>query len=97
MSKSLGNSVSPDEIIEKYGTDAFRYFFLRHISSYSDGDFNWERFEEVYNNELANELGNAVSRTAAMINKFRIRCHRRHTKGRNTTSRHFYPPWRMPL
>lgn len=70
MSKSLGNSVSPDEIITKYGVDAFRYFFLRHIPSYGDGDFSWERFEEVYNNELANELGNAVSRSAAMITKF---------------------------
>lgn len=70
MSKSLGNSVSPHEIIEKYGVDAFRYYFLRHIPSYDDGDFNWQRFEEVYNTELANELGNAVNRTVAMINKY---------------------------
>lgn len=70
MSKSLGNSVSPDEIITKYGVDAFRYYFLRHIPSYDDGDFSWQRFEEVYNNELANELGNAVNRTVAMINKY---------------------------
>lgn len=70
MSKSLGNSVAPDEIIAKYGADAFRYFFLRHIPSYGDGDFSWERFEEVYNNELANELGNAASRTMAMINQY---------------------------
>jgi methionyl-tRNA synthetase len=65
MSKSLGNSVSPHDIIEKLGVDAFRYFFLRHIPSYGDGDFTWERFEAVYNSELANELGNAVQRTAA--------------------------------
>jgi methionyl-tRNA synthetase len=45
MSKSLGNYVSPDEIIDKYGTDAFRYYFLRHIPSYNDGDFSWETFE----------------------------------------------------
>lgn len=70
MSKSLGNSVSPNEIIEKYGAEAFRYYFLRHIPSYEDGDFTWEAFEAAYNNELANELGNAVQRTAAMIQKY---------------------------
>lgn len=70
MSKSLGNSVSPDEIIKKYGADAFRYYFLRHIPSYEDGDFSWDKLEAVYNNELANELGNAVQRTAAMIIKY---------------------------
>jgi methionyl-tRNA synthetase len=70
MSKSLGNYVSPDEIIDKYGTDAFRYYFLRHIPSYNDGDFSWETFEATYNNELANELGNAVQRTASMIKQY---------------------------
>ena len=70
MSKSLGNSVSPLEIVSKYSADVFRYYFLRHIPSYGDGDFSWERLEEVYNNELANELGNAVQRTAAMIIKY---------------------------
>lgn len=70
MSKSLGNSVSPNEVIAKYGADAFRYFFLRHIPSYGDGDFTWETFDAAYNNELANELGNAVQRTAAMIEKY---------------------------
>lgn len=70
MSKSLGNAVSPDDVIKKYGTDPFRYFFLRHIPSYGDGDFSWETFEAAYNNELANELGNAVQRTVAMITKY---------------------------
>lgn len=70
MSKSLGNSVSPYEIINKYGADAFRYYFLRHIPSYGDGDFSWDAFESAYNNELANELGNAVQRTSAMIQKY---------------------------
>lgn len=71
MSKSLGNVVAPADIVDKYGVDAFRYFFLRRIPSYEDGDFSWERFEAVYNNELANELGNAVQRTAAMLIKYR--------------------------
>lgn len=70
MSKSIGNVVSPKEIVGKYGVDAFRYYFLRHIPSYNDGDFSWEAFEAAYNNELANELGNAVQRTTAMISKY---------------------------
>ncbi len=70
MSKSLGNYVSPNDVIDKYGADAFRYYFLRHIPSYNDGDFTWESFDAAYNSELANELGNAVQRTAAMITKY---------------------------
>lgn len=70
MSKSLGNSVSPYDVINKYGADAFRYYFLRHVPSYEDGDFSWEAFEAAYNSELANELGNAAQRTAAMIIKY---------------------------
>jgi methionyl-tRNA synthetase len=70
MSKSLGNYLSPNEVIDKYGVDAFRYYFLRHIPSYNDGDFSWEAFDRAYNNELANELGNAVQRTLAMIAKY---------------------------
>ena len=70
MSKTLGNVVDPNEVIDKYGLDAFRYYFARHISSYEDGDFSWEKYKEVYNTELANELGNAVSRVASMIRKY---------------------------
>jgi methionyl-tRNA synthetase len=70
MSKSIGNVIAPKEIVDKYGADAFRYYFLRHVPSYDDGDFTWETFESAYNNELANELGNAVQRTAAMIQKY---------------------------
>lgn len=70
MSKSVGNVVSPDEIVKKYNNDVFRYYVLRHIPSYDDGDFSWEHLETVYNNELANELGNAVQRTAAMITQY---------------------------
>ncbi len=70
MSKSIGNVVSPLEIIENYGTDAFRYYFARHIPTFDDGDFTWEKFEAAYNGELANNLGNLVSRTTNMIKKY---------------------------
>lgn len=70
MSKSLGNVIHPKDIIDEYGVDAFRYYFLRHVPSYDDGDFSRERFSFAYNNELANELGNAVQRTAAMIERY---------------------------
>lgn len=70
MSKSLGNVISPTEVVARYGVDAFRYFFLRHVPAYADGDFSWDAFDRSYNNELANELGNAVQRTAAMILKY---------------------------
>jgi methionyl-tRNA synthetase len=70
ISKTLGNVVSPKQVVDKYGVDAFRYFFLRHIPSYEDGDFSWDRLEAAYNSELADQLGNAVSRTAAMILRY---------------------------
>ncbi len=70
IGKSLGNAIAPGEIVAKYGSEAFRYFFLRHIPSYTDGDFSWSRMEAAYNDELADQLGNAVSRTAAMISKY---------------------------
>ncbi|HUC95890.1 MAG TPA: methionine--tRNA ligase [Candidatus Saccharimonadia bacterium] len=70
MSKSLGNSVEPKEIINKFGVDALRYYFLRHIPSYSDGDFSWDKFSDAYNNELGNELGNLVQRSSVMIQNY---------------------------
>jgi methionyl-tRNA synthetase len=70
MSKSVGNGLHPKEIIDRYGVDGFRYFMLRHIPSYNDGEFSWDLIEAAYNNELANQLGNAVSRTVSMILKY---------------------------
>ena len=70
MSKTIGNVTHPKDIVDKYGSDAFRYFFTRHIPGNGDGDFTWARFEAAYNDELADQLGNAVSRTAAMITNY---------------------------
>jgi methionyl-tRNA synthetase len=70
MSKSVGNVVDPNEVIDQYGLDAFRYFFSRHIPTLDDGDFTWEKFESAYNGELGNDLGNLIQRVAGMITRY---------------------------
>ncbi len=70
MSKTVGNVVDPNQIIDEYGLDAFRYFFARHIPTLEDGDFTWEKFENAYNLELGNDLGNLVSRVASMVTRY---------------------------
>jgi methionyl-tRNA synthetase len=70
ISKTFGNGVDPNEAIDKYGLDAFRYFFSRHIPTLDDGDFTWEKFENAYNNELGNDLGNVVQRVASMLTQY---------------------------
>lgn len=66
ISKSLGNVIDPFEQVEKYGTDAVRYYLLREIPSCGDGDYNEQRFKEIYNSDLANGLGNLVARVAKL-------------------------------
>lgn len=70
ISKTVGNVIDPNEIIDTYGLDAFRYFFSRHIPTQDDGDFTWEKFESAYNGELGNDLGNLISRVAGMITRY---------------------------
>ncbi len=66
MSKTLGNVADPLEFIKKYGTDALRYYLLREISPTGDGDFSEEKLIGTYNSDLANGLGNLISRVAKL-------------------------------
>ena len=69
MSKSTSNVVSPYDLVKTYGTDVVRYYLLKEIPSLDDGDFSDRRMKEVYSSDLANELGNLVSRITTIAQK----------------------------
>jgi methionyl-tRNA synthetase len=71
MSKSKLTGIAPSEIIDVFGSDAFRYYFLRAITFGSDGSFSWEDLSARYEAELANGFGNLASRVIAMITRYR--------------------------
>jgi len=66
MSKTLGNVIDPTQLIEKYGADVLRYYLLAKFSPFTDGDFSEDKLKDAYNGELANGLGNLVSRVAKL-------------------------------
>ncbi len=66
ISKSAGNTIAPNEITDKYGTDALRYYLLAKVHPWEDSDFTWQKFNETYNADLANGLGNLVARVAKL-------------------------------
>jgi methionyl-tRNA synthetase len=71
MSKSLGTIVDPVEAANRLGVDALRLYLVKEVPFGGDGDFDWQRFDERYNADLANNLGNLVSRVAAMAARYR--------------------------
>ncbi len=71
MSKSLGNVLDPFEVIERFGADALRFYLMRDVQFGQDGSVSTASFEQRYESELANELGNLASRTIAMIERYR--------------------------
>ena len=82
MSKSLGTVIDPFDAADRLGPDPLRLYLVKEISYGGDGDFTWERFEERYNVDLANNLGNLVNRLAAMTDRYR----KGHVKGRGGSS-----------
>ena len=71
MSKTAGAAVNLSEAIDYHGADALRYFLLREVGFENDGDFTWERFDARYTSELADTIGNLVSRSLTMIASYR--------------------------
>ncbi len=69
MSKSLGNVIDPSALVDTYGTDAIRYYFLAKFSPFNDGNFSEEEFKKTYNADLANGLGNLVARVAKLASQ----------------------------
>ena len=72
MSKSLGNIIDPLDLIDQYGVDAVRWFLIKEIPAGKDGDITHDRFNEVYESDLANTLGNLFRRVMMLINKYEL-------------------------
>lgn len=70
FSKTAGKYITPEEVVEKYGADALRYFLLREVPWNQDGEFSWEKLDTRYNSDLANDLGNLLNRATNMTHQF---------------------------
>ena len=72
ISKSLGNAISPVKLVERYGSDSVRYYVTRNFVFGEDGDFSEEKLIERHNSELADKLGNLVSRVSVLAEKYGV-------------------------
>jgi len=70
MSKSLGNTLSPGQLVERYGADGTRYLLLSEFPFGTDGDISLRSFDNRFNSDLANDLGNLLNRTISMVNRY---------------------------
>lgn len=73
ISKTLGNTIDPVELVNKYGSEVIRFYLLREIPAWGDGDFSQSRLKELYNGELANGLGNLVARVARLASDVNLK------------------------
>jgi methionyl-tRNA synthetase len=71
LSKTLGHIVDPLEVADRWGADALRYYLLKEVPLFRDGDFTWELFVQRYNSDLANDWGNLFTRTVSMVHRYR--------------------------
>jgi len=74
MSKSLGNVIAPEDLVKKYGVDGTRYLLMSATTFGNDGDIGWKKFDEKYNADLANGLGNLVARSVTLVEKMQNAC-----------------------
>ncbi len=71
MSKTKLTGIAPSQIVDVFGSDAFRYYFLRELAYGQDGSFSWESMQQRYTSELANDFGNLASRVTSMVERYR--------------------------
>jgi methionyl-tRNA synthetase len=87
MSKSLGNVIWPEDLVEKFGVDGARYLLLSSLTSGQDGDISWEKLKEKYNADLANNLGNLVSRVLKLNENIKAKIGKEKPKIKNFDTR----------
>jgi methionyl-tRNA synthetase len=83
MSKSLGNVIWPEDLAEKFGVDGARYLLMSSLAWGQDSDVSWEKLTEKYNADLANGLGNLISRIAKLNEKFKVKSEKSQLKIKN--------------
>lgn len=95
ISKTLGNIINPEEVVEKFGVDGARYVLLTSLPSSKDGDITWEKMTEKYNADLANGLGNLVSRTVKLSEKLQVASNGDVDNGKNKALQKYFDEFQI--